>query len=174
MTMKRSYSPNMPSDVREFAQEIARLTASGPVGAEQAARMIAEAKLTEDGRQLVANARHQARISAEMFGLNFSNVKIYSDDNPNQLQRDLQIQATVSTAYCYIEHRRYLSEHHGTRSGYSRADTCCSAGRREGTEDSYLSASRVCTNTSLIEIAPAKIGTRSLVVAPNVIDDIRP
>jgi hypothetical protein len=93
MTMKRSYSPNMPSDVREFAQEIARLTASGPVGAEQAARMIAEAKLTEDGRQLVANARHQARISAEMFGLNFGSVKIYSDDNPNQLQRDLQIQA---------------------------------------------------------------------------------
>jgi hypothetical protein len=94
MTMKRSYSPNMPSDVREFTQEIARLTATGPVGAEQAARMIAEAKLTEDGRQLVANARHQARISAEMFGLNFSNVKIYSDDNPNQLQRDLQIQST--------------------------------------------------------------------------------
>ena len=93
MTMKRSYSPNMPSDVREFAQEIARLTASGPVGAEQAARMIAEAKLTEEGRQLVSNARHQARISAEMFGLNFANVRIYSDDNPNQLQRDLQIQA---------------------------------------------------------------------------------
>ncbi len=93
MTMKRSYSPNMPSDVREFAQEIARLTASGPVGAEQAARMIAEAKLTDEGRQLVGNARHQARISAEMFGLNFANVKIYSDDNPYQLQRDLQIQA---------------------------------------------------------------------------------
>ncbi len=93
MTMKRSYSPNMPSDVREFAQEIARLTASGPVGAEQAARMIAESKLTEEGRQLVTNARHQARISAEMFGLNFANVRIYSDDNPNQLQRDLQIQA---------------------------------------------------------------------------------
>jgi hypothetical protein len=83
----------MPSDVREFAQEIARLTASGPVGAEQAARMIAESKLTEEGRQLVTNARHQARISAEMFGLNFANVRIYSDDNPNQLQRDLQIQA---------------------------------------------------------------------------------
>ena len=94
MTMKRSYSPNMPSDVREFAQEIARLTASGPVGAEQAARMIAESKLTDDGRQLVTNARHQARISAEMFGLNFANVIIYSDDNPYQLQRDLQIQAT--------------------------------------------------------------------------------
>ena len=93
MTMKRSYSPNMPSDVREFAQEIARLTASGPVGAEQAARMIAEAKLTDEGRQLVGNARHQARISAEMFGLNFANVTIYSDDNPYQLQRDLQIQA---------------------------------------------------------------------------------
>lgn len=93
MTMKRSYSPNMPSDVREFAQEIARLTASGPVSAEQAARMIAESKLTEEGRQLVTNARRQARISAEIFGLNFGNIKIYSDDNPNQLQRDLQIQA---------------------------------------------------------------------------------
>lgn len=93
MTMKRSYSPNMPSDVREFAQEIARLTASGPVGAEQAARMIAEARLTEGGRQLVSNARHQARISAEMFGLNFANVRIYSDDNPNQLQRELQIES---------------------------------------------------------------------------------
>ena len=93
MAMRRTYSPNMPSDVREFAQEIARLTASGPVGAEQAARMIAEAKLTDEGRQLVGNARHQARISAEMFGLNFANVKIYSDDNPYQLQRDLQIQA---------------------------------------------------------------------------------
>jgi hypothetical protein len=55
--------------------------------------MIAEARLTDDGRQLVTNARHQARISAEMFGLNFANVKIYSDDNPNQLQRELQIQA---------------------------------------------------------------------------------
>ncbi|TFH61479.1 MAG: DUF4157 domain-containing protein [Candidatus Zixiibacteriota bacterium] len=93
MTMKRSYSPNMPSDVREFAQEIARLTTSGPVGAEQAARMIAESKLTEEGRLLVTNARRQARISAEIFGLNFGNIKIYSDDNPNQLQRDLQIQA---------------------------------------------------------------------------------
>jgi hypothetical protein len=91
--MRRIYSPNMPSDVREFAQEIARLTASGPVGAEQAARMIAESQQTDDGRQLVAKARRQARISAEMFGLNFGNVKIYSDDNPNQLQRDLQIQA---------------------------------------------------------------------------------
>lgn len=93
MTMKRSYSPNMPSDVREFAQEIARLTTSGPVGAEQAARMIAQARSTEEGRQLVSNARHQARISAEIFGLNFSNVKVYSDDNPYQLQRELQIQA---------------------------------------------------------------------------------
>jgi hypothetical protein len=91
--MNRTYKPNMPSDVREFAQEIARLTASGPVGAEQAARMIAESQQTEEGRQLVANARRQARISAEIFGLNFGSVKIYSDDNPNQLQRDLQIQA---------------------------------------------------------------------------------
>jgi hypothetical protein len=91
--MRRTYSPNMLSDVREFALEIARLTASGPVGAEQAARMIAESQQTEDGRQLVAKARHQAKISSKAFGLNFSNVKVYSDDNPSQLQRDLQIQA---------------------------------------------------------------------------------
>jgi hypothetical protein len=93
MAMRRSYSPNMPSDVREFAQEIARLTASGPVGAEQAARMIAESQQSEDGRQLVSKARLHARISSQAFGLNFSNVNIYSDDNPSQLQRDIQIEA---------------------------------------------------------------------------------
>lgn len=94
--MNRTYNPNMPSDVRAFAQEISRLAALGPVGAEQAARMIAEAQQTESGRQLVIAARRQARIAAEMFGFNFAGVKIYSDDNPNQLQRDLQLQALSS------------------------------------------------------------------------------
>ncbi len=93
MAVEKTYNPNMPSDVRAFTQEIARLTASGPVGAEQAARMLAQAQSTDEGRQLLVKARQRAKISAEMFGFNFNKVKIYSDGSPSQLQRDLQIQA---------------------------------------------------------------------------------
>ena len=85
----RDYNPNSPMDVREFAQEIKRLTSSGPIGAAQAERKIEELMKIDTGRILVKRARLTGKIATEAYGISFTNAKIYTDDNPGQVAIEL-------------------------------------------------------------------------------------
>ncbi len=91
--MLRKYDPLVPADVRQFSQEIARLTTSGPVGAEIAARYIRELSGTPDGQALLREARLSAKTQAEAFGVSFSNVKVHTDSNSDGLNKAISAHA---------------------------------------------------------------------------------
>ncbi len=91
--MLRKYDPLVPADVRQFSQEIARLTTSGPIGAEMAARYIREMSQTAEGQALLLAARLSAKTQAESFGVSFANVKIHTDSNGDQLNKTIAAEA---------------------------------------------------------------------------------
>ena len=91
--MLRKYDSLVPADVRQFAQEIARLTTSGPIGAEMAARYIREMSQTTEGQALLQAARLSAKTQAESFGVSFGNVKIHTDSNADGLNKSISAKA---------------------------------------------------------------------------------
>ena len=91
--MLRNFDPNKPSDVRQFSQEIARLTASGPVGAAQAERHIQDLARTPEGKLLLQRARLSAQVNAEAFGISFKNMKVHSDANADNFGKAVSAQA---------------------------------------------------------------------------------
>lgn len=91
--MLRKYDPLVPADVRQFAQEITRLTTSGPVGAEIAARYIREMSGTSEGQALLREARLSAKTQAESFGVSFTNVKVHTDSNSDGLNKSIGAKA---------------------------------------------------------------------------------
>lgn len=101
--MLRKYDPSMPADVRQFSQEIARLTASGPVGAEIAARHIRELAETREGQVLLREARLSAKTQAEAIGVSFTNVKVHTDSNSDGLNKSISAKAfTTGTQTAFV------------------------------------------------------------------------
>ncbi len=100
--MIRKYDPKKPSDVRLFAQEIARLTAAGPIGSAQAERMIQELSKTDDGRELLFKARQGARIDAQSLGIDFRSVKVFTDSDPSAAKNILNAQAFATGNDIYL------------------------------------------------------------------------
>ena len=91
--MIRNYDPNKPSDVRQFTQEIARLTAAGPIGAAQAERCIQELAKTASGKLLLRRARLSAQVDAEALGISFKNMKVHTDANADNFGKAVSAQA---------------------------------------------------------------------------------
>jgi len=96
MALQRDYDPGKPSDVRQFAQEIARLNSSGPAGAIQAERMLKETAMSENGRELVRKARSHAKILAESQKVDLRKVSI-NTASPS-LKASKQVGAQAFTA----------------------------------------------------------------------------
>jgi hypothetical protein len=98
----RRFDPHKPSDVRQFVKEIARLTAGGPIGSAQAERMIQELSQTAEGRELLSRARQAAKIDAQSLGIDFKNVKLYTDADPSAAKNTLTAQAFVAGNDIYL------------------------------------------------------------------------
>ncbi len=87
--MFRNYDGSKPSDVRQFTQEIARLTSTGPIGAAQVERHIQELARTPAGKLLLKNARLAAKVDAEAFGVSFKDIKIHTDANADNFKKTI-------------------------------------------------------------------------------------
>jgi hypothetical protein len=90
MSKANNYDPKISSDVRQFAQEIARLTSSGPAGVVQAKRLLKETAQTSSGKELVKKAREHGKILARSLSVDFKEIKTHtgSGDAAKQLKAE--------------------------------------------------------------------------------------
>lgn len=79
--LKKKYDGNKAIDVREFAEEIARLTKSGPAGANQARRAIEQLSHDPNGKKLLAGAAKQAHLVRQSAGASLSDVRVHTGSN---------------------------------------------------------------------------------------------
>jgi hypothetical protein len=94
--MLRNYDGSKPSDVRQFVQEVARITATGPIGAAQVERHIQELAKSPEGKLLLKNARLSAKVDAEAFGVSFTDIKVHTDANADNFRKSMPAQAFVT------------------------------------------------------------------------------
>jgi len=96
LVLKKKYEPCKPKEVREFAKEIARMSQSGPAGANQAQRAIKKLAQTADGRKLLAEAAKQAHVAQHSLGANLSSVKGYGGSAARNSASQLSASAYAS------------------------------------------------------------------------------